>query len=60
MERLCLNCEFWEGISRELPNTEGVCHRYPPTILQNEEHIHPVMDYLDWCGEFKEKEQEEE
>lgn len=54
----CDECAFYE----ERPETdqrskqkdwrEGWCHRYPPHLTDENEH---VVWAADWCGEFKKK-----
>lgn len=44
----CSNCNFFDG---DISN----CHRYPPTVLVDNEDIfnaYPEVDSLEWCGEY--------
>lgn len=59
MKRACWRCEFYDrSLSKEeLGDDEGICRRYPPSILTDDEEPRVVsiaMDAMDWCGEFKE------
>jgi hypothetical protein len=48
----CENCKFFIPISK----AQGVCIRYPPVCVVQDNEINtvqPIVDYEDTCGEFK-------
>ena len=46
----CGNCKFY---------TRGWCHRFPPQFAQEPaKWYHPLVDYEDWCGEWKPNERD--
>ena len=64
----CENCKFWDD---DLGNNDGICHRYPPqytllmcngpestSVEDCDQGTWPITDINDWCGEFKEKQNE--
>lgn len=51
----CVSCAFF---SAEPKDDLGICRRYPPYIVEIEgdfESCYPVIDRIDWCGEFVRK-----
>ncbi len=54
MNRRCDKCEWWVGVEGF-----GDCRKLPPRILTDVTSVFPITEDSDWCGEFKEKEQEE-
>lgn len=51
----CETCAFAEI---DPVHAAGVCHRYPPVFLTDDEgsgFTFPGIAPLDWCGEFKRK-----
>ena len=57
-DKCCGNCLYWESSTEELFN---VCRRFPPTIVNptNGIGLPIIMFNTQWCGEFKEKENNE-
>ena len=66
IEEQCLSCRFFvfkdrwnkETAPEELDDI-GACHRYPPTLKEDESADHPYCHNHvwvvgnNWCGEFK-------
>lgn len=50
----CETCAHWEQTDDK---SYGHCHRYPPTLIQNDDRMafFPVVRSDNWCGEHKEK-----
>lgn len=45
--RVCANCKWW------VPTCEdGACHRYPPTVINEDVSLFPMTDCDGSCGEF--------
>ena len=56
----CKNCKFFRPARKK---GIGECRRFPPVPYtehwsKNDEWRFPVVKDRDWCGEFKEKEEE--
>jgi hypothetical protein len=55
--RSCGTCEFWVDIEEPppYPNDFGLCHRFPPTIVDKEVYrsCEPITHKDNWCGEWK-------
>lgn len=48
-EGRCRDCKFYQI---------GFCHRFPPVYTSAFKHPgFPRVEELDWCGEFKDKEE---
>lgn len=64
--RTCKKCKWWKFNSDAVEPDEcdiGYCRRNAPPCKATEEQCHPsavwpVTYDCDWCGEFKEKENE--
>jgi hypothetical protein len=71
MERRCENCEFWDNEakigSKKNPENFGLCRIRSPLPVQGDNEVNgrmmttnlpgwPIIGRSDWCGEFKEKE----
>nr|DAO05411.1 MAG TPA: hypothetical protein [Caudoviricetes sp.] len=52
--RVCANCKWWVPACSDGDSysEDGACHRYPPTVLDDEAGIFPTTDCDGWCGEF--------
>lgn len=55
-KKICENCHYYDDFL-------GACHRYPPvyinpTTLHGYKFQFIAVDTYNWCGEFKEKEEE--
>lgn len=62
MNILCANCKFWRFTSRdEVGDLFGECRRSTPIVTYHETdefpvvYGWPVVEDMDWCGEFKSK-----
>ena len=47
----CATCAFGE-----IDGDGGVCHRYPPSFVSDEDgpqSVFAVVDANDWCGEYR-------
>jgi hypothetical protein len=60
MARMCGDCRFSQRLL-EGPGDMVACHRLPPTVIRVvsghiEEHWPRVLK-LEWCGEFKPKDE---
>lgn len=54
----CWRCRFFEYVPDSDDDDSGVCRRYPPTPLVDDEGgfaALPFVEYTDWCGEFVEE-----
>lgn len=47
----CKTCVYWKEVKTIL----GHCRRYPPIIECTDKTSFPMTDRLDWCGEYKNK-----
>lgn len=55
-DRACWRCEFFDRDSDETEDG-GFCRRFPPESTNNGVMcLWPGVEYLDWCGEYKEVE----
>lgn len=54
---LCETCQYFDGIYSRQP----YCRRYPPQVTYASlvTTYWPTVNIQDWCGEFKEKEKDE-
>jgi hypothetical protein len=65
MKEACKDCKFWEvypfpfgsGISEVEYHVVGDCHRFPPQVIRGMTQKWQETQALDWCGEFKAKEE---
>jgi hypothetical protein len=57
MDRKCETCLYW--LSSPFRPTYGYCRRYPAIAINADSAYHVETPVDDWCGEWKEKEQEE-
>lgn len=70
-DQRCELCRYWDRFHGS--SAVGLCHRYPPTLVTeidcNEDggsysvspiQVRPTLEADDWCGEFKEKESDEQ
>lgn len=48
---LCLSCDFYLPPPKGTAEP-GVCMRYPPIPLPNNEQARPRVQPTHWCGEF--------
>lgn len=51
----CSKCKFYLA-DDSMPAGEGLCRRFPPTVMAAEEgynSVFPPMRDGGWCGEFK-------
>ena len=59
-DQKCLNCKFYAGGS----NDEGICVRYPPTVIldPSDTNLLTVFPNVDgenmWCGEYTENDED--
>lgn len=52
VQKACMNCRFFQN-SETFPDS-GECRRRPPFFHQGKEiSAWPMVNELDWCGEFK-------
>lgn len=35
MDRTCNTCHWWESFDEDEPDSEGWCHRYPPSHMSD-------------------------
>lgn len=67
--RSCGTCMFFRRLNPDLEELDGECLRYPPVIAATDEQqalaneigsefagSFPLIDALDWCGEYIRKE----
>lgn len=60
MQSACWRCRYFVAEAED-PDY-GECHRYPRVGLQDEDDIcwaYPMMECLDWCGEFVEDKEDD-
>lgn len=62
-EQTCMRCRWFARDADDAENDldKGTCHRYPPTGCYDQEMeggvtVWPLVDWVDWCGEFEEVE----
>lgn len=56
-----MSCRFFEHDPEEPQMDKGNCHRFPPQVSFDPDEatvlvIWPVVDWLDWCGEYQPQE----
>lgn len=49
----CWRCRYFDK-DPEDPEEGGFCRRYPPQMV-GDYPFYPGVDYIDWCGEFREE-----
>jgi len=55
---VCENCLHWSFEAKFGDNKFGDCHRFPPAVLQDLEHVDyavtafPQTGMNQWCGEW--------
>lgn len=55
---ICFNCSYWSNRGKTTENY-GHCKRYAPKPINENKYSNqytptwPVMNFLEWCGEFK-------
>jgi len=60
-KQACGNCTFFErfceGGKEIKATTDGMCQRYPPTVVAdsdgNVDTRSPIVEDYEWCGEWK-------
>ena len=53
---MCCRCKYWDS-ELYAKHVVGDCHRYPPTVINEEDaesftHVLPKTRKEEWCGEF--------
>jgi hypothetical protein len=65
---VCENCIFYEESGKRPISMEGFCRKYAPKPIMLSEEIYdeyyftkfPLVAAQDWCGEFEQKEGEQD
>lgn len=52
--RVCANCKWWVPTCEDGDSysEDGACHRYPPTVINEDVSLFPMTDCDGLCGEF--------
>lgn len=56
MMAVCKNCRLWVLLTERASGNQGVCRRYPPTVVFTSHELvysQPRTDEYSSCGEFK-------
>lgn len=59
MDAACWRCAYFD---RKMDEEEdgGFCRRYPPQATGDNVVVWAGVDYVDWCGEFRDENREAE